>query len=151
MRQSRESSRFELAVGLFMLFGFLCLAWVSLKVARNEFFASDGYQVQAFFSNCSGLRRGASIMIAGVEIGRVKSITLEDYEAKVMMLLQAHVELQEDSIASIKTKGLIGEKFVEITPGGAEEIIGPWGMIVDTEPSLDIESLISKLVHGIIE
>ncbi len=87
-------------------------------------------------------------MIAGVEVGRVKSVALEDYQARVVLSLTSNVKVQEDAIASIKTKGLIGEKYVEITPGGSEEIIPPGGRIRDTQPAVDLERLISNFVFG---
>lgn len=139
---------FEFFVGLFMAIGILCLAILSLRVARNDFFASDGYEVQAVFANCSGLRTGGSIMIAGVEVGRIKSISLQDYEAKIVFTMQTGVTLQKDAIASIKTKGLIGEKYIEITPGAADQTIPAGGRLFSTEPAMDIESLISKFVQG---
>jgi phospholipid/cholesterol/gamma-HCH transport system substrate-binding protein len=123
---------------------------LSVKIARNEFFASDGYEVRAQFSNCSGLRAGSPVVIAGVEVGRVKAIALADYEAAVSLAIQRGVALQKDVIASIKTKGLIGEKYIELTPGAEEEKIPPGGMIHSTEPALDLESLISKYVHGTV-
>ena len=138
----------ELVVGLFLTMGILCLAYLSIKVARKEFFDFGGYEVHAVFSNCSGLRNGSPIMIAGVEVGRVKKITLEDYEANVLMTIQSGVVLQKDVIASIKTKGLIGEKYVELTPGAAEEKIPPGGLIHDTTPAMDLENIISKYVQG---
>jgi phospholipid/cholesterol/gamma-HCH transport system substrate-binding protein len=140
--------KFEFFVGLFMAAGILCLAILSLRIARNDFFAPGGYEVQAVFTNCSGLRTGASIMIAGVEIGRIKSIALEDYEANVVFTIEPGVVLQKDAIASIKTKGLIGEKYIEITPGGAEQNIPAGGRLLSTEPAMDIEGLISKFVQG---
>jgi phospholipid/cholesterol/gamma-HCH transport system substrate-binding protein len=138
----------EFYVGLFLVIGVACLAYLSMKIARKEFSHAGGYLVQAQFSNCNGLRGGSPILIAGVEIGRVKKITLRDYEANVVMLIQPEVVLQKDVIASIKTKGLIGEKYIEITPGAAEEKIPPGGMIHGTEPAMDLESLIAKFVHG---
>jgi phospholipid/cholesterol/gamma-HCH transport system substrate-binding protein len=143
-----KTKSLELFAGLFLTAGILCLAFLSIKIARKEFFTSSGYPVQAVFSNCSGLKNGAAVMIAGVEIGRVKSIALVDYEAKVGMVINPGIELQTDSIASIKTKGLIGEKYIEIKPGAAEQNIAPGGLIRDTEPTMDIEGLISKFVQG---
>jgi len=139
---------FEFFVGLFMAIGIASLAILSLRVARNDFFATGGYDVQAVFANCSGLRAGSPIMIAGVEVGRVKSIGLEDYEAKLILSIREGVELQKDAIASIKTKGLIGEKFVEITPGAEDDTITPGGRLINTEPAMDFESLISKFIQG---
>ena len=88
------------------------------------------------------------MVIAGVEVGRVKGITLEDYEDKVALTVKEGLEIQEDAIASVKTKGLIGEKYIQISPGGSEEIIPPGGMIQETEPAVDIEQLISNYVFG---
>jgi phospholipid/cholesterol/gamma-HCH transport system substrate-binding protein len=138
----------EFVVGLFLALGVACLAYLSIKVARKEFSPGGGYQVQALFSNCNGLRSGSPVLIAGVEVGRVKRIDLKDYEARVEMVIQPGVVLQTDTIASIKTKGLIGEKYLELKPGAADEKIAPGGMIHDTEPAMDLEGLIAKFVHG---
>ena len=138
----------ELAVGLFVLAGILCLGYLSVKLAKMEVLGGDGYEIYAIFSNTGGLKEGASVVIAGVEVGRVKAITIEDYEAKVALSLKEGLEIQEDAIASVKTKGLIGEKYIQITPGGAEEIIAPGGTIIETEPAVDIEQLISNYVFG---
>jgi len=143
-----KKNNLEFVVGLFLATGILCLAYLSLKIARKEFLNPGSYKVQAHFTNCSGLNHGASVMIAGVEIGRVEKVDLEDYEARVALMIQQGIVLQKDAIASIKTKGLIGEKYVEITPGSSDEPISPGGMIRDTEPALDIEGLIAKFVQG---
>jgi len=138
----------EFVVGLFLAIGIGCLAWLSIKLARNEFFARDGYEVQATFSNGSGLRRGTPVVIAGVEIGRVESVGLQDYEAKVRFVIQPGVALQSDMIAAIKTKGLIGEKYIELTPGASDKTIKPGGVIRETQPAMDLEALIGKYIQG---
>jgi len=138
----------ELAVGLFVLAGILCLGYLSIKLAKMEVLGGDGYEIYAIFSNTGGLKEGASVVIAGVEVGRVKAIGIEDYEAKVALTLKKGLEIQEDAIASVKTKGLIGEKYIQITPGGAEQIIPPGGSIRETQPAVDIEQLISNYVFG---
>ena len=143
-----KKSYLEFTVGLFILIGLGCLAYLSIAIARNETVTPNTYEVEAVFTNCNGLRKGASVTIAGVEIGRVKEITLQDYEAKVSLLINPGVMLQKDVIASIRSKGLIGEKFVELTPGAADQKIAPGGTIRETEPALDMESLISKFVNG---
>jgi phospholipid/cholesterol/gamma-HCH transport system substrate-binding protein len=143
-----KKKNLEFIVGVFLATGILCLAFLSFKIARKEFFNAGGYQVRAVFSNCSGLNHGASVMIAGVEIGQVEKVDLKDYEACAALVIRRGIVLQKDAIASIKTKGLIGEKYVEITPGASDEKIPPGGVIRDTEPALDIEGLISKFVQG---
>ena len=138
----------EFTVGLFLAIGIGCLAWLSIELARKEFFASKGYEVQAAFSDGSGLRRGTPVVIAGVEIGRVESVGLADYEAKVRLMIQHGVVLQSDTIASIKTKGLIGEKYIELTPGAADNHIKPGGIIRETQSAIDMEVLIGKYIQG---
>jgi phospholipid/cholesterol/gamma-HCH transport system substrate-binding protein len=131
--------KFEFFVGLFMALGILCAAFLSVRIARNEFSTSGGYAVQAVFSDCNGIRCGSPIMIAGVEIGRVQ---------KIALMIQAGVVLQKDAIASIKTKGMIGEKYIEITPGADDQSIPAGGRLRDTQPAMDLEGLISKYVQG---
>ena len=138
----------EFVVGLFLAIGIGCLAWLSIKLARKEFFARNGYEVQAAFSNGSGLRRGTPVVIAGVEIGRVERVGLEDYEAKVRLVIQQGVILQGDTIASIKTKGLIGEKYIELTPGASDKTLNAGGVIRETQSAMDLEGLIGKYIQG---
>jgi phospholipid/cholesterol/gamma-HCH transport system substrate-binding protein len=143
-----KKSYLEFIVGLFLAIGIACLAWMSIKLARKEFFARNGYEVQAVFSNGSGLRRGTPVVIAGIEIGQVESVGLEDYEAKVRLLIKQGVVLPTDTIASIKTKGLIGEKYIELNPGASDKTIKPGGVIRETQPAMDLEALIGKYIQG---
>lgn len=143
-----KRSALDLSVGIFVLIGLLALGWMSVKLGRVDFLGNRGYVVSADFPSVGGLKAGSSIEIAGVEIGRVERITLQDYQAHVVMLIQPQIKLQEDSIASIKTKGLIGERYVRISPGGSEKLIAPNGRIREVEPPVDIEELLSKYIFG---
>jgi phospholipid/cholesterol/gamma-HCH transport system substrate-binding protein len=138
----------EFAVGLFMVIGILCLGYLSIRMGKLEVFGGDGYEIQAVFANSGGLKSGSSVAIAGVEVGRVKEIILEDYQAKAVMVLSPDIEVQRDAVASIKTKGLIGEKFVEITPGGSEKLVKQGGRIRKTESAVDFEQLLSQYIFG---
>jgi phospholipid/cholesterol/gamma-HCH transport system substrate-binding protein len=138
----------ELSVGIFVLIGIICLGYISVKLAKMELLGGDRYEIYAIFSDVGGLKAGSSVDIAGLEVGKVSSIVLEDYEAKVVMSVRANIKLQEDTIASIKTRGLIGEKFLSLIPGGSEQIINPGGQIRETTPPVDFEELISKYVFG---
>jgi phospholipid/cholesterol/gamma-HCH transport system substrate-binding protein len=138
----------ELAVGLFMVVGILCLGYLSIKLGRMEVMGEKGYEIEAIFSNSGGLKEGSTVMVAGVEVGQVKKVILEDYQARVKMRLPLDLKIQDDAIASVKTKGMIGEKYVEITPGGSEEILGPGDVIRDTQAAIDLEELISNFVFG---
>ena len=133
-----------------MLLGVACLAYLSVRLARKDFnfIASDEYTVYAVFSNISGLSVGAPVEIAGVDVGKVASIALDEYDARVKMIVDEGIALTTDVIASIKTKGLFGEKYIELALGGDEEILPTGGTILDTEPAMDFESLISEFIHG---
>ena len=141
-------SRVELGVGIFVILGLLGLAYLSINLGRVQFLGGGGYLVNADFPTVGGLKSGSSVEIAGVEIGRVEDIGLSDYQAHVQLRIHHGVKLQEDSIASIKTKGLIGEKYIRISPGGSEKLIGPNGRIREVEAPVDLEELISKYVFG---
>ena len=131
-----------------MLIGLIALGWMSVKLGRVDLLGNRGYQVSADFPTVGGLKNGSTVEIAGVEVGRVDRIVLQDYQAHVVMMIQPGVKLQDDSIASIKTKGLIGERYVRISPGGSDKLIPPNGRIREVEPPVDIEELLSKYIFG---
>jgi phospholipid/cholesterol/gamma-HCH transport system substrate-binding protein len=141
----------EFTVGLFLIAGIICLGYLSIKLGKMEVLGSEGYDLYGLFSNSGGLKMGSSVAIAGVEVGRVKSVSLDDYQAKVVVNIRESIKIQEDAIASIRTRGLIGEKFVEITPGAAEKMIPPGGRIRETQSPIDFEQLISKYVFGKVD
>jgi phospholipid/cholesterol/gamma-HCH transport system substrate-binding protein len=147
-RDTMKKFDLELAVGLFIIAGILCLGYLSIKLGKMEIVGKKGYEIYGVFSNIGGLKVGSSIEIAGVNVGRVTSISLDNYQAHVVLNFPKDLKIQEDAIAAVKTRGLIGEKYIEITPGGSEEIIEPGGRIQETQPAIDIEGLISKFAFG---
>jgi len=139
----------ELAVGFFLLLGILSLAYISINLGKLEIVGREGYTVYADFEKAGGIKPKAMVEMAGVEVGTVKSIGItSDYRARVELTIDKGIKLQEDAIASIKTKGLIGEQFVQISPGGSDTLIPDGGKIRETESAIDIEELISKYVFG---
>jgi phospholipid/cholesterol/gamma-HCH transport system substrate-binding protein len=140
--------RVHIAVGLFLVLGILALGYLSVKLGRVSLLGASGYLVSVDFPSVGGLKAGSAVEIAGVEIGRVESIGLADYQARATLRIQRDIKLQEDSIASIKTKGLIGEKFVRISPGGSDKLIQPGGRIREVEAPVDFEELLSKYIFG---
>lgn len=139
----------ELIVGLFIVVGIIALSYISVKLGKMEWVGGGGYEVTAVFFKLGGLKVGALVEIAGVEVGRVKSLSLNDnYQARVVLDIEEGINLQDDSIASIKTKGLLGEKYVEILPGGDDKIIEHGGKIQETEPPIDLEELIAQYIFG---
>lgn len=143
-----KRSGLDVAVGVFLLLGILALAWLSIQLGRVELLGGGGYAVSADFPAAGGLKAGASVEIAGVPIGRVDRITLADYQARLHLRIRPEVKLTDDSIVSIKTRGLIGEKFVQISPGGSDRVIPPGGRLTEVEPPVDLEEIISKYVFG---
>jgi phospholipid/cholesterol/gamma-HCH transport system substrate-binding protein len=143
-----EKAKLELVVGIFVLAGIACLAYLSIKLGKLELIGGDVYEVVAQFDTATGLKSGASIEIAGVEVGRVKDITLRDDRATVSLAVNNNVKLYSDTIASIKTRGIIGEKFLALSPGGGGDPLKPGDTIRDTESGLDLEELVSQYVHG---
>lgn len=142
----------QTAVGIFVLIGLICLGYLTIKLGKMEIFGSNSYTVNAQFSSVSGLRNGANVEISGVQVGRVSGIELdpETYLAKISMKINNNIVLSDDTMASIKTSGLIGDKFVELTPGGSDEMLAEGSSITDTEPPVDLIALISKYVFGSI-
>lgn len=141
-------TRIELVVGIFVLIGLAALAYLSIRLGKLEFIGSRGYRVVADFDSVSGLKPGAVVDIAGVDVGRVETIGLDGYRARVSLRIADGVVLQDDAFVSIKTKGLIGEKFVRITPGGSDKIVKDGGRLRETESPIELEELISKFIHG---
>jgi len=138
----------EFIVGLFMLAGFLSFAYLSSQMGEFSVFSLErNYQIEAEFDNVSGLKVGATVEIAGVTIGKVSEISLGEGDlAKVILLINQDVKVTADAIASIRTQGLIGDKYVKIIQGGDEELLADGGVIFDTESSIDIEELVSKYI-----
>lgn len=141
----------EFTVGVFVLVGLLCLGYVTVKLGKMEVFGDDGYTVQANFASITGLRVGASVEISGVPVGKVSKIQLTPtYAAVVDMQINTGIELTDDSIASVKTSGIIGDKYISLSIG-AGDILKDGDLIMDTESVVDLEALISKYVFGGVE
>lgn len=143
-----EQTKLESIVGVFVLVGIVCLGYLSMKLGKLELISGDLYEVEAAFNSASGLKSGASVEIAGVEVGRVKSILLKNDQAVVRLAVHNEIKLYSDTFASIKTRGIIGEKFLALSPGGGGDPLQAGGTIRDTESGLDLEELVSQYVHG---
>jgi len=140
----------EMIVGLFLLAGFASFSWLAVKMGDIRFFMEDSYPVSARFISISGLKEGALIELAGVKIGKVTNIELDadEYEAVVRMNISKDVRLQDDSIASIRTAGIIGDRYIKLTPGGSEDYLGPGDEIEETESAISLEELVSKYIFN---
>lgn len=147
-----NSRKLEFTVGIFVLIGLIAILYLALQVGSNRW-AGDHYSLYARFLNTGGLNEGSSVQIAGVKVGTVGGITLnrEQMVAMVELKLPSDLILDDDTIASIKSTGLIGDKFLSLNPGGSGLPLEAGEVIVDTESAIDIESLISRFAFGSIE
>ncbi len=140
----------ELYVGLFVMIGIISMGYLILTIGEVSFYPKNTYSVYGYFSSISGLKQGARVELAGVEIGNVSKISIdrERLVAKLIFSLNGDIELSDDSIASVKTSGIIGQKYIDILPGGSDDILVDGDEISNTESSLDIESLVRKFIFS---
>ncbi len=140
----------ETLVGVFVFIGLVCVAYLTIKLGKMELFGDNYYTIYARFQSVAGLKKDSSVEMAGVEIGRIASITLDVKQkvAVVAMKIKKEVPICDDAIASVKTSGLIGDKYISITPGGSDTLLKEGDFLTETESALDLESLISKYVFG---
>ncbi len=145
-----KESKVDFFVGLFLLVGMACFGYFTTQFGEIALFNNSAfYTVCAEFDNVTGLKSGANVTVAGVPVGRVSGIELTgDDMAKVSILVRKDVKITEDAIATIKTEGLIGDKYIKISPGGADEILENGGVLFETESAIDIEDMISQFIFG---
>lgn len=145
--------KMETTVGIFVVIGLACIVYMSIKLGDVSIFGDNSYSLFAKFSSVAGLKTGSSVEMLGIEVGKVKSLVLdqEKQQAVVELRLQNEVVVYDDAIASIKTAGLIGDKYVQIDPGGGGDVLKQGAGIVDTNSPLDIETLIGKIAFGNID
>ena len=140
----------ETIVGVFVVIGLLSVGYLSLKLGKVSFFEEDPLVLYARFSSVSGLKVGSPIEIFGIQVGRVQKIEVDSEKgmALVGMSIRNGIKVYDDAIASIKTAGLIGDKFIKIDPGGSGDLLKPKGGIRDTSSGFDLEEMIGKVVFG---
>lgn len=143
----------EMVVGLFMVIGFAALIYLALNLGEVPFLDQGStYVINAVFNNVSGVKKGADVDVAGVVVGNVEKIWLGDNGyAHLALRISNKVKVPLDSMASVKSQGIIGDKFIQLSLGGDEKVFSDGGVIRDTESSVDIESLISKFAFGSVK
>lgn len=148
-----NKSTVEIIAGIFVLIGIVCIGYLTIRLGKMELLGDNNYPIYARFQSVAGLRPGAQVEIAGVTVGRVESISLDQKRqmANVKMKINNGVQLTDDAIASVKTSGLIGDKYIMLSLGASEDILAPGDTIVDTQPAMDVEELVSKYVFGGVE
>jgi phospholipid/cholesterol/gamma-HCH transport system substrate-binding protein len=143
-----NQTRTEIIVGIFVVAGLLCLGYLAIRLGKLEVMGNSGYVVYADFSSVAGLKPGDPVEIAGVKVGRVEAITLADEKARLRLRIDENVKLSEDTIASVRSRGLIGDKFVLLSPGASDKMIASGGKIRETESPKDLTDLIGTYIGG---
>jgi phospholipid/cholesterol/gamma-HCH transport system substrate-binding protein len=144
-----QDHKLEMIVGVFVLVGIAALTYLAVKLGKLEVIGGGNQlEIVAEFDSVAGLKSGATVEIAGVQVGQVKRIGLNGDRATVVFSLQPGTKLFGDAIASVKTRGLIGDKYVSISPGGSQKELPSGGKIRDTESGVDLEALIGEFIHG---
>lgn len=148
-----KRSSIEISVGIFMFIGLVCVGYLTVHLGKVDWIGDDHYTVYARFESISGLKPGAAVEMAGVQVGEIEAISLdpERQVAKTKLKIQKGIVLTDDVIASVKTAGLIGDKYIMLSPGGSDRILREGDLITETESAVDLESLISKYVFGSAE
>jgi len=139
--------RTEMSVGVFVFLGILAIGWMALKLGQVGGLGQSGYTLSADFDDAGGVRTGSDIMMAGVIIGRVDRVSLTDNDHATMILrIHDGVKIADDSFASVRTKGIIGDRYIRITQGADDTYLDPGSEIEETESAINIEDLISKYI-----
>ena len=139
----------EIITGLFVLIGIICIGYLTIKLGKMEIVGNNHYSLVLKFQSASGLYNGANVEMSGVKIGKVANIELDKEQyAKVIIKILKNIPISDDAIASIKTAGLIGDKYVSILQGGSEDFLKDGDNLEETESSLDLESMLSKYALG---
>ena len=140
----------ETTVGIFLVFGLLCIGYMTVKLGHVSLLGDNTYSLFARFTTVSGLRAGSPVNMLGMEVGRVGRLTMDqkDQKAVVEIRIQKDIKVYDDALASIKAEGLIGDMILSFDPGGAGKLLEPGGTITETQPAVDIVDLIGKYAFG---
>ena len=143
----------ETVVGIFVVIGLVCIGYMTVKLGNVGFLGDNTYSLYAKFNTVTGLREGNPVNMLGLEIGKVEKFTLDqkNEQVKVEFKINKGIEIFDDAIASVKTEGLIGDKYVSIDPGGSGDLLANGDSITDTNSPTDIMDLISKYAFGDVE
>jgi phospholipid/cholesterol/gamma-HCH transport system substrate-binding protein len=140
----------ETTVGVFVVIGLLCIGYMTVKLGEVSLFGDNSYLLYARFISVSGLKAGSPVEMHGLEVGRVERLSIDQEQGMALaeMKIKKGIKVYADAIASIKTSGLIGDKYIQIDPGGSDQLLKPGSSITETTSPIDIENIISKYAFG---
>jgi phospholipid/cholesterol/gamma-HCH transport system substrate-binding protein len=138
----------EVLVGMFVMLGIAALAYLSISIGGLELFPPERYAIKARFASVGDLKQGAPVRLAGVKVGEVTAVRLADYLAEADLAVGRSISLPKDTIASIRTEGLLGDTYVSLTPGGSLDNLRPGDLVAQTEPAIDVSDLLARYAFG---
>lgn len=141
-------SRYEVSVGAFVTLGIVAVLYLSVSLGGLRLFDDDRYAVTARFATVGTLRAGDPVKLAGVDVGEVGGVTLENFQALAVFKIDRSVKLPSDTIASVQSSGLLGDSFISLSPGANDEDLEEGGRIARTESAVSLTELISKYAFG---
>jgi len=144
-----EYKRIEITVGIFVFIGIVGMFYMALRLGEVGGLGASGYVVTADFDDIGGIRTGADVMIAGVVMGRVDNVFLnKDDQAELTLRINDGIKLTSDVIASVRTKGIIGDRFIRLSQGGDDTYLQDGDSIEETESAISLEGLVSKYIFN---
>ena len=150
--KNMKSNYLERVVGLFVLGAVGCVSYFALQLGSVSLRSTETYPIEARFNNAAGLIVGSEVSIAGVQVGSVTNMKLsDDFSAIVGMKVRKEFKIPSDSIASIKGHGLLGDKYIALSPGSEDNVLKPGARLTDTESAVDLESLLSRFAFGSVQ
>jgi len=140
----------ETVVGIFVVMGLFLIGYMTVKLGNVGFFGDNSYSLFAKFNTVTGLREGNPVNMLGLEVGKVQKFTMDQENQQVVVEFKINkgIEIYDDAIASVKTEGLIGDKYVAVDPGGGGDLLANGDSITDTNSPTDIMDLVSKYAFG---
>ena len=143
----------ETIVGIFVAIGLICVGYMAVKLGKISLFGEETYALFARFTSVSGLKVGSPVEVFGIQVGKVEKLEIDPQKqiAWVELGIKKGIKVYDDASASVKTAGLIGDRFIKVDPGGSGDLLKTGGTITETAPALDIEELIGKYAFGEIK
>ena len=143
----------ETTVGVFVVVGLICVGYMTVKLGKLNLWGGEYYRLSAKFTSVAGLRANSAVEMFGIEVGRIERLDMDqtDQMAVAVMKIRKDAKIYDDAIASVRTSGLIGDRYISISPGGSDELLKPGSTIRDTESPTEITELIGKYAFGDVE
>ena len=150
MARTRSLAWSQLKIGILAVVALVLAIMIVLAVGGQGGFAWERYELKTKFPSAKGLRDGAVVRVAGVDVGKVTGVALDPeagYQAEVSMAIDRAANLPGDSSAAITSEGLLGRSYIALIPGGSGEPLADNDVILDTQGAIDMMALVGSLIN----